>query len=146
LLRELSSDRHSDELTRKRRDWPKTPRALSGALRRLAPALRRTGIALSFPPREPGTGRRLIVIGEGASATVTTVTPSQNRPGAVENADSDVTVGVTVGAECDGNRHRDRHSKNGLRDGCDGRDGVSPPPTHTPEDDGRNPEGVRWAS
>ncbi len=56
LLAELGGDRHSDERTRQRKDWPGSPRALSGALRRLAPELRRTGIDVSWS-RTPG-GRR----------------------------------------------------------------------------------------
>jgi hypothetical protein len=50
----------SPETTRKQRSWPRTPRALSGALRRLAPDLRAVGVFVIFLPREAGTGRRLI--------------------------------------------------------------------------------------
>jgi hypothetical protein len=46
--------------------WPGSPRALSAALRRLAPALRGVGIDVQTDGREPGTGRRLIVIRENA--------------------------------------------------------------------------------
>jgi hypothetical protein len=41
----------ADEAARKDKGWPRTPRALSGVLRRLAPALRKTGLNVSFPPR-----------------------------------------------------------------------------------------------
>jgi hypothetical protein len=41
----------ADEKARKDKGWPRTPRALSGMLRRLAPALRKTGLNISFPPR-----------------------------------------------------------------------------------------------
>src|SRR5207245_3851726 len=39
---------HTDERTRKRKDWPATPRGLSGALRRVAPSLRRVGLSVTF--------------------------------------------------------------------------------------------------
>lgn len=38
----------ADELTRRRRDWPKTPQGFSGRLRRLSPNLRRVGIIVTF--------------------------------------------------------------------------------------------------
>ena len=50
--------------------WPKNPRALSGALRRLAPALRMIGIMVDFS-REPHTGTRF--------TTIETVNPLQSR-------------------------------------------------------------------
>src|SRR5262249_49165265 len=47
LLTELEA-RFTDEKTRNRRDWPKSPRKLSGELRRLAPNLRRVGVNVTF--------------------------------------------------------------------------------------------------
>jgi hypothetical protein len=58
LLAELETS--ADEKTRKRRDWPATPRKLSGDLRRLAPNLRRAaGLEVQFTRQGKG-GRRLI--------------------------------------------------------------------------------------
>jgi hypothetical protein len=51
LLVELSAERHTDEATRRRRDWPKTPRGLSGMLRRIQPSLRSLGIDVDFGER-----------------------------------------------------------------------------------------------
>jgi hypothetical protein len=54
----------SDDV-RRSREWPKTPRSLSGRARRVAPNLRGFGIAIRFPDdhnREPGTGQRLLEI------------------------------------------------------------------------------------
>lgn len=123
LLAELSAERHSDEATRCRRDWPRTPRALSGRLRRLAPGLRQLGNEISFD-RAAGSGRRRIVIEDRGAPTVTTVTPSHNPSGAAENGDSGVTVGVTVADRDVVDRHTDRHAnnppgaiENGDRDG-----------------------------
>jgi hypothetical protein len=70
LLAQLAS-LVGDEM-KKDRAWPKTARALSGVLRRLAPALRRVGIDVEFQPR---TGaKRLITVRDVGEATVTTVT------------------------------------------------------------------------
>jgi hypothetical protein len=47
----------------KHKGWPKNGRALSNALRRLAPTLRAVGIDVQLGDgagREPGTGKRLI--------------------------------------------------------------------------------------
>jgi uncharacterized membrane protein YjjB (DUF3815 family) len=46
----------------KHKTWPKNGRALSNALRRLAPALRAVGVDVQYPPREPHMGQRLIVL------------------------------------------------------------------------------------
>lgn len=48
--------------------WPRSPRALSNALRRLAPNLRAVGISVAFDHREAGTGRRLIAVEIGGAA------------------------------------------------------------------------------
>jgi hypothetical protein len=48
-----------DDATRKRKDWPSSPQALSGLLRRLAPNLRLAGIELDFE-REGHSRRRVI--------------------------------------------------------------------------------------
>lgn len=49
LLREMEKD--MSEEARKRRGWPKNARALSGAIRRLAPSLRASGVQLEHPKR-----------------------------------------------------------------------------------------------
>jgi len=46
----------SDEATRRRRDWPESPRKLAGDLSRLAPCLRKTGIDVQVD-KKTGTGR-----------------------------------------------------------------------------------------
>lgn len=51
----------TDEDVQHQRGWPKSPQAVSGALRRLAPNLRASGINVVVGAgREGGTGRRLI--------------------------------------------------------------------------------------
>jgi len=51
----------TDEATRKLNEWPKSPKGLSGHLRRLSPNLRRTGIECRFLEREPGGQRRRLL-------------------------------------------------------------------------------------
>jgi len=57
LLAEL--ERRADDATKRARGWPGSARALSGRLRRLAPALRRVGVCIEFT-RRPHTGTRLV--------------------------------------------------------------------------------------
>jgi hypothetical protein len=53
----------TDEVTKKSKGWPATPRALGTALRRIAPNLRAVGIPVEFSDqRELGPGRRQITI------------------------------------------------------------------------------------
>jgi hypothetical protein len=52
----------ADEAVRKRREWPKSPRKLSGDLRRIAPNLRAAGIDVDFRR----SGKRLIFLGRRA--------------------------------------------------------------------------------
>jgi hypothetical protein len=46
--------------TARSRDWPKTARGLSSAIRRLVCNLRRDDIKVEFPGRKPGSGRSLV--------------------------------------------------------------------------------------
>jgi hypothetical protein len=46
----------------KAKDWPQNPRAMSGCIRRLAPALRRVGIDVAFPRGKDKKRTRLIII------------------------------------------------------------------------------------
>jgi hypothetical protein len=51
-----------EEPVKKSQAWPKTPRALSGRLRRLATFLRETGIEITFHEQKGTGGRRLLTI------------------------------------------------------------------------------------
>lgn len=74
----ILSARLSDR-ARQDKHWPKTPRGLSGALRRLAPNLRKVGITIEFE-REPGGARsRMIAIRNSGDATVP-IGPTVPRP------------------------------------------------------------------
>ena len=56
-----------DEATTRQKGWPANGRALSNALRRLAPNLRAAGVAITFDIREAGTGKRTLRIGRVAN-------------------------------------------------------------------------------
>lgn len=64
------------------RDWPKTARALSGQLRRLAPALRSAGIGVDFAKETAGARQRLIVLTSEPSGSQPSVPspPSRSPP------------------------------------------------------------------
>lgn len=94
------------------RGWPETPRAISAALRRLAPSLRPLGIEVSTN-REGGTGRRLITVTSpegisGQSSQTSQVSQVPIFPGPFP------TEGVTV-----------HHLTSNDSDGCDALDGQA---------------------
>lgn len=62
LLKELSQSSFSDFDTRETRAWPKNPRGMSAAFRRIAPNLRATGIDVEFAGKTGHSGTRLITI------------------------------------------------------------------------------------
>ncbi len=63
-------NQNADETVKRERAWPKSARALSGTINRIAPNLRRAGIALEHW-REPDQGRRRMLslarVGNGSS-------------------------------------------------------------------------------
>ena len=127
LLDALES--HAAENVKKHRDWPAgagAARKLGGELRRLAPNLRRAGTMVIFD-REPGGKRRRLIRLEN-----TCETPSRpSRP-----CQSPENAGETPGRSRDGqndgamptvpDRPAEYTVNSGVRDGRDGRDGLSP--------------------
>jgi hypothetical protein len=59
----------ADERERTSRVWPKTPRGLSGQLRRVATFLRETGIEIDFPDKRTTGGARILTIKKMARQT-----------------------------------------------------------------------------
>ncbi len=83
---------HAAEGATKDRDWPKTPRALAGALRRYAPNLRAAGVTVAYRKEAGGDRRRLITL---AQNTATNDRPDRpDRP----QYSTDAADGGTVGA------------------------------------------------
>ncbi len=95
LLAELATS--AGEQTTKLRDWPTTPRKLSGELRRLAPSLHAVDIALTFGERTGKNGARMLNL-DKLRKTPSAPPDRQGRA----NSESDAA------------------------DGTDGADGVSP--------------------
>jgi hypothetical protein len=105
LLEELNNFINEN---RKTLNWPKDARGLGNRLRRLAPILRMVRVEVSFG-REPGTGKRIILlkstksIGGNVVTNVTVVTPAQNGEKTPKNE----------GASCD-NKAESSDNKNSL--------------------------------
>jgi hypothetical protein len=130
LLDELEN-RHADEKTRKRKDWPTSPRKLSGELRRLAPNLRRVGVLVRFGAH---TKKGTPITIEQVARTPSPSSPPSHQPITQGNDgvqdDGTVTVGDGLGSNLQPDRHHERHEKqgqNGRGDDGDERDGGSPP-------------------
>jgi hypothetical protein len=60
LLKDLSGE-VGDQIA-KSKDWPQNPRAMSGCVRRLAPALRKVGIDVAFPHEKDKKRTRTILL------------------------------------------------------------------------------------
>ena len=99
------------------RGWPESPRAMSAALRRLAPGLRRLGIEVSTH-KEAGTGgRRLIAI--------TTQENGPDEPSRPSQPSQDLdSVGDFGDGQGDDKRSVASPDQAHVRDGCDRCDGC----------------------
>jgi hypothetical protein len=111
------------------RSWPHTPRALSGALRRLAPNLRRAGVEVRMW-REPGGNRRRML-----EVKKTGGQDRPHRPSVNESPANPPPVGDGRGAQGDGSGTNGgpvpgRESMS-VWDGWDGRDAKSAPPPNS---------------
>lgn len=87
LLSKLS--RFADEQAKKHRGWPDTGWKLSGALRRLAPSLRASGVEVTIGERKPDRNRtRVIGIGRAASAVSGVSAIAENQPSLRTHSDA----------------------------------------------------------
>jgi hypothetical protein len=104
--------------------WPKSPRGLSGHLRRLAPALRAVGLDVKFGA---GRDRRLRLappkVGKEPSQPSQPSQTRENKADPWDGRATVATVGVTVES---GDRHAPDSLPAAARDGCDGCDGQTP--------------------
>jgi hypothetical protein len=106
---------YATDKTKRHKDWPGNSRKLSGELRRLAPNLRRVGVAVDFD-REPGAKRRRLIHIEKKA---------QHRPHRPDRPKPRKTW------------RRRRDGRGTVRDdwdGQDGRDGVSHTDSFQPAD------------
>jgi hypothetical protein len=109
---------------RKRKEWPGTPRAMGGAMRRLAPALRRVGIDVALGERESGGQRRRLITLErtcGAPSHSSRPSPDPVQTGGEPGRSRDGAGPVTPP-----DRPSETPSQDGGRDDRDGRDDDSP--------------------
>jgi hypothetical protein len=103
--------------------WPKSPRGMSGMLRRTIPALRAIGIIVTDLPRT-GTARRLKIVGtqDGPSLPSPSSSAAAGAPESGVNGDGPVTVDDGRAAE----PSLDFPPEIRGGDGCDGSDGRFP--------------------
>ncbi|MFQ5803608.1 MAG: bifunctional DNA primase/polymerase [Candidatus Methylomirabilales bacterium] len=107
LLRMLAE--RVDEATKRQKSWPASPRALSNALRRLAPSLRGVGVEAAFHRETGGGRRRLISVRKIPNRSVPTVPTVPAGP-----ADRD-------GKSCPGDSPTTQLAFRDLRDDRDAR-------------------------
>jgi hypothetical protein len=122
LLQELRASAYGASMNT--RYWPGTPRALSGELRRLLPALRGLGIQVHFGKRVGHSGRRVIRI-QCASPDEPSAPSAPSAPSGHRSADRSEFEGSTL------SDHTTSLTDEVDRiDGADGADGwPSAPPT-----------------
>jgi hypothetical protein len=144
LLEELNNFINEN---RKTLAWPKDARGLGNRLRRLAPVLRMVRVEVSFG-REPGTGKRVILIksakstGGNVVTDVTLVTATQNGKktpkneaagcdNKAESSDNKTSLMSQGAGECHTPESQKSQEKAGFKDeakscdNCDNRDNVS---------------------
>lgn len=118
------------DATRKLKTWPATGRTLAGALRRMAPSLRKVGVEVTFS-RVPGGSRRRVVTVQKIEVDHRPDRP--DRPESASGVESEGTggddrdAGGTVAGTV-GTLHRPAETprQSTLRDDRDGRDDESP--------------------
>lgn len=141
----------SGDAQRRARNFPKTARAVSAALKRAAPFLRRSGVAYTPPAREAHTGRRLITLEriDAAPPNRGTEPSPPSPPPEINGLAGDGSGDDLYPAS---NRHPDRHPaptpetrmNAGFRaagDDCDDGDDLVPTLRACPKCDG---EGCAW--
>ena len=106
------------EVTRRAKDWPKTPRGLAGALRRLAPNLRAVGISVEFDRQTDKSRARKIKITLLEQAREQPSETQQNQGSSSDGTDGAATAADGRPSEPDSNdfKHLDKAS-----DGTDGQ-------------------------
>jgi hypothetical protein len=117
-LLDLLESSHTAPGTRERKDWPKTPKGLTDALKRITPTLRAFGIGLEIGKRKSGGKRERQVI-------LTRLKPESSPPtpetGTVENGGRDGDQGEDRPGESGSSGPPE-----GKRDGRDAWDGRVP--------------------
>lgn len=133
----------------KRREWPQSPRAMSGELRRLAPNLRSVGITVELDGRKKDRSRARIIELERVRKTPST--PSTSSAATKNSSDEPETANFadeTADGDVDGrNANADGREcaasaenpvfdrENAVADGADGRNAEIPTHSNCPGSD-----------
>lgn len=88
-LLEVLETYHSDEKIRKHKDWPTSPRKLGGALRRVAPNLRKAGIEVDMDRKTPDKKRQRLICFEDRRKTSSEPSGMVEYPGSVNGRRTD---------------------------------------------------------
>jgi len=126
LLAELG--RHVDDSTRKSKAWPASARSLSGAVKRLAPNLRASGVEVEFTRKAGGKRVREIYLAkleqrDKTSSPSSRPSPDLENSGAEGDASRDATPEGAHGASRPSSRENSVFpEENGVRDARDARD------------------------
>ncbi len=123
LLKELTE--LASEKLKESDVWPKTPKALSNALRRLANGMRTMGIDVDFDRQSGGKRTRLIKIENTHKSSSQTSHASQTPGSRDSERDASGTIGTVQGRSRDGMPTENRE-KNAIGDDGDSRDGERP--------------------
>ena len=108
LLVKIENVRYTDAITRNRPGWPKSARALSNQLRRIAPTLRRIGVEVTMGNREGRDRRRiihLVYVQQTSSASSATSTSASQDAGLrpfmtdADGANDELPIFFNVSAE-----------------------------------------------
>jgi hypothetical protein len=108
--------------------WPKTPRALSGQLRRLAPNLRRAGVLVDSWREAGGKRRRMVRINSNKGGNDRPDRPNRPEPWEMpgETRDGSGTVGTQTGTVAETDRPEENTANTDSWDGWDGWDAKIP--------------------
>lgn len=142
LLDALESG-HADEKSRKRREWPATPRKLSGELRRLAPNLRRVGIDVTFSREAGGQRPRLVRLERTCKAPSLSSRPSRTPENAEETAGRSRDGRDGTPSHIVPHRPYETPTFSEVRDDRDDRDGVLHVHSNGRENGGEVPDYVK---
>jgi hypothetical protein len=132
LLEEL--EKRAEESTRRLKAWPKSPRALAGVLRRLAPNLRKVGVAVEFSTMgRDAKKRRAVTLGRSSKESIVPTVPdgpSTGKPGfSGDDGDANGSCGDATGKQT-----RDTASPCGVTVGAHGDDGDADMPACSDEE------------
>jgi hypothetical protein len=136
LLGELV--RYADEQHLRLRSWPKSAKALSNQLRRLATALRAVGIEIEWPPRRGNA--RIVQIQKVCNLPSPSSPPSPSVINQSLTGDAPVAKGDTVVTQDKIYRHQPSHCFQKARDAGDDSDAKNPTLSY----DGAPLPALRW--